>query len=165
MKARIITADELRYSEGREYNPSAWDKEINSYLKYENVVFYIVERGDGYGYERYFAEYTIPSGIRFFNSVSYSSTITSGGFYRLDKLPIAEDGRNYTDAFKLFEDGKMEEAKQLMKELEESKFFNISYGKFYNEGLGKTSTINNSREAREWMAERSSKNGMTFTKG
>lgn len=68
---------------GRDYNPSAWDKEIDRYSKFENVEFYVAKADKCYEYERYYAVYTTDEGIRFFNSVSYSSSITSNGFVKV----------------------------------------------------------------------------------
>lgn len=68
---------------GRDYNPSAWDREIDRYSKYGDVEFYVAKEDDCFAYNRYYAVYTIDSGIRFFNSVSYSASITSNGFVQV----------------------------------------------------------------------------------
>ena len=166
MKAQILTPDQIRSCEGREYNSQTWETMVDRMVNnYKDVVFYHVAKGDGYDYDRYFVEYTLPEGLRLFGSFSYSNSITSGGFYRLDKSQVTADGRNYTDIHELLLADDMEGAKALMQEIEDSKTFNISYGKFHNPKTGEMVMVGTSREARDWMTERSQKYDMTFTKG
>lgn len=74
MKAIILTADEIRNSSGRNYNPQVWDSKIERMItNYKDVVFYLVEKDDVYGYDRYFVEYTSPEGLRLFSSFGYSA--------------------------------------------------------------------------------------------
>ena len=166
MKAQVLTTDQIRSCEGREYNPQTWEKNIDQMVsRYTDVVFYHVAKGDGYDYDRYFVEYTLPEGLRLFGDFGYGGGITSGGFYRLDKSQVTADGRNYKDLhqFLLAED--IEGAKALMQEIEDSKTFNISYGKFHNPETGEMVMVGTSREARAWMTKRSQEYEMTFTKG
>ena len=74
-----LTSEEIR-SENREYNPREWDNVINRYLKYSDVKFYKAEPQRGYAYARYYAVYTIEEGITLMNDVSYSSSLSNGGF-------------------------------------------------------------------------------------
>ena len=73
-----MTEEEIR-RENREYNPSEWDKTISRFIKYDEVQFYKLPKGNGYEYDRYYAVYTTNEGIRFMNSVSYSSCLNSTG--------------------------------------------------------------------------------------
>lgn len=163
MKATILTTEQIRNCEGREYNPQIWDKNIDSMMKYTDVVFYHVAKGDGYDYDRYFVEYTLPEGLRLLKSFSYSSTLTNGGFYRLDKLEVTEDGRTHSDLVKLAESGQIEECKQLVEQLATTKSFILSMGKFQLNG--EQVLIGTNQQARNWMVERSTKYGIAFTKG
>jgi hypothetical protein len=166
MKAQILTPDQIRSCEGREYNPQTWEKNIDQMVsRYTDVVFYHVAKGDGYDYDRYFVEYTLPDGLRLFGDFGYGGGITSGGFYRLDKSQVTADGRNYKDLHKFLLAEDIEGAKALMQEIEDSKTFNISYGKFHNPETGEMVMVGTSREARAWMTKRSQEYDMTFTKG
>lgn len=166
MIAQILTTDEIRNCDGRNYNPESWDKMVDRMVnKYKDVVFYYVPEGDGYDYDRYFVEYTLPEGLRLFGSFSYGGGITNGGFYRLDKYPMTYDGKTNLNVHQLFVDGKIDEATELLKMLDESTIMRLTYGKFHNEATNEMVMIGTSKEARAWMTERSIKNGMTFTKG
>jgi hypothetical protein len=165
MIAQILTTDEIRSCEGREYNPQTWETNIDRMVdNYKDVVFYHVAKGDGYDYDRYFVEYTLPEGLRLFGSFSYSNSITSGGFYRLDKSQVA-NGMNWNDVAELVKNGKLDEAMKMTEILNESKLVDISYGKFYNQATDEMVMIGTTKEARAWMTERSIKYDMTFTKG
>jgi hypothetical protein len=166
MRAKILSVDEIRNCDGRNYNPTVWENNINRMLdRYKDVVFYKVDRDKVYQYDRYFVEYTLQEGLRLFGSFGYSSSMTSGGFYRLDKVKITDDGRGYQDLIKLIDDGNNDEAHSLMLELNESNHLDISYGKFLEQSTGEMVMISTTKEARDWMTERSVKYGMTFTKG
>ena len=166
MIAQILTTDEIRNCDGREYNPESWDKMVDRMVnKYKDVVFYYVPEGDGYDYDRYFVEYTLPEGLRLFGSFSYGGGITNGGFYRLDKSPMTCDGLRYSDVIKMAGDGKYDEALELSKRLDASTLVRLSYGKFHNPTTGEMVMVGTSKEARAWMTERSIKYDMTFTKG
>jgi hypothetical protein len=78
---------------------------------------------------------------------------------------MTADGRNYKDLHKFLLAEDMEGAKALMQEIEDSKTFNISYGKFHNPETGEMVMIGTSKEARAWMTKRSQEYEMTFTKG
>jgi hypothetical protein len=165
MIAQILTPDQIRSCEGREYNPQTWETNIDRMVNnYKDVVFYHVAKGDGYEYDRYFVEYTLPEGLRLFGSFGYGGSITDGGFYRLDKSQVA-NGMNWNDVAELVKNGKLDEAMRMSEILNESKLVDISYGKFYNQATDKMVMIGTSKEARAWMTERSTKYDMTFTKG
>jgi hypothetical protein len=160
MKATIITTDEIRNSETRNYNPQIWDSNINRMVeRYKDVVFYHVPKGDGYDYDRYYVEYTLPDGLRLFSDFGYGSSLTSGGFYRLDKNEVTADGRTHSDLLKVIESGDLESAKQLLTELNATTTYNIKLGKFYDEATGTMVGIGTSVQARAWMTERSLKSG------
>lgn len=166
MKATIISTEDLRNCEGRNYNPQVWNSNIDRMLKgYKDVVFYLVPKGDGYDYDRYFVEYTLPEGLRLFSDFSYSSSMTNGGFYRLDKNEVTADGLTHGDLLKVVEGGDLESAKHLLTELNATNTYNIKYGQFYDEATKTMVCIGTSKQARAWMTERSVKYGLTFSKG
>lgn len=166
MKAQILTVEQIRNSQGREYNPSIWDESISRYLKYKDVIFYVSPKSeDGFDYDRYFVEYTLDEGLRLFGSFGYSASLTSGGFYRLDKEFVSEDGKTILDVVELAKEDKKDEAMALMDAINNSIFVNISYGKFYNGKTDSMVVIGNCKESRDWMIERCVKYGLTFTKG
>jgi hypothetical protein len=165
MKATIITTEDLRNCDERNYNPQIWERNINSMTaNYKDVVFYHVPRCGVYDYDRYFVEYTLPEGLRLFDSFGYSSSLTNGGFYRLDKTPISSDGRTYRDMFDLVNAGITEGITELHAELESTDTFEITYGKF-SDGSGAAVLFGTSKEARREMTSRSIEYGMTFAKG
>jgi hypothetical protein len=164
MIAQILTPDQIRSCEGRNYNPQTWETMVDRMLtKYGDPVFYLVEPSLGYDYTRYFVEYTLPEGLRLFDSFSYSGGITNGGFYKLGKVDVTKDGKTYADAMDMLEEGNIEEAKAMMAELDEAKHVKLTYQKFMCEG--EMVMLGTSKEARAWMTERSKAQGMTFTKG
>lgn len=166
MKATIITTEDLRNCEGRNYNPQAWEDNINRMTEScKDVAFYHVPKGDGYEYDRYYVEYTLPEGLRLFSSFGYGSGLTNGGFYRLDKFEVTADGRTYADLIEIAKSGDMEQATALLRELESTGTYNITLGKFRDEATGTMVAIGTSPEARRWMIERSRNHGLTFTKG
>lgn len=169
MKAIIITTEQVRNSDERNYNPREWDKVIDRIMKFNNVVWYLVPKGNGYGYDRYYAEYTLPEGLRLASQISYSSTITSGGFYRFDVEKTTDDGRTMRDVFKLLGDGAPTEdvakmIKEISDELQNSNHVDISAGSFYDDD-GKPVLFGTTGGARAEMIKRSKDYGMTFTKG
>jgi hypothetical protein len=103
---------------------------------YKDVVFYHVPKGDGYDYDRYYVEYTLPEGLRLFSDFGYSGRLTSGGFYRLDKFEVTTDGLTHRDLMELLNSGSMDEAKALLEELEVTTTYNIKLGKFHDEATG-----------------------------
>lgn len=167
MKAIILTSDELMNDEGRLYNPSIWNQNIERYNKYTDVVFYKVAACSVYSYNRYFVEYTLPEGLRLLNSFGYSSSLTNGGFFRVDKAQVTKEGKTFIDFVNLAQDeSKMEEARELLKELESSNIIEITFGKFYDEKTGESHLISGeTKEAYKFMLDRSIKYGLTFSKG
>jgi len=147
MKATKITAEQLRNDDGREYNPQIWEQRVHSYSNYNDVQFYKVEKGNGYEYCRYFVVYTLPEGLRILNSFGYSSSLTSGGFQEAI----------ITDASYEMVDGKL-----IITEFAEGEV-EITGRKFRGNDGGEY-WINTSKEAREWMIERTNKFGSIFTK-
>jgi hypothetical protein len=166
MKAQILKTEEIRQSQGRDYNPQIWDEKINRFLKYKDVTFYVVPKGDNaYDYDRYFVEYTLEDGLRLFKPFGYSESLTNGGFFRLDKINVTSNGKSIQDVVDLAQDGKKEEANKLMNDLKDSIFFDITYGKFYNQETDSMITIGTCDESRKWMIDRSLNHGLVFTKG
>ena len=164
MKAYKVTADAMRLDERSAYNPQTWNKNIDSMLKYNDVVFYKVDKGDGYDYTRHFCEYTLNDGLRLFASFDYSSSMTNGGFYRLDKDAITKDGQTMTDLHNLVSDGKIDEAKALANELATTELIDITIGDMYDAN-GDIVAIAPTKTGRDWMVSRSTEFNLTFTKG
>jgi hypothetical protein len=132
---------------------------------YTNVTFYVVYSDDRYAYNRYFVEYTLESGLNFFSDFGYSSCMSSGGFFRVDKNQITKDGKTYADIITLSEEGKANEIPQLIQDIEGSPYYDISFGKFYSEDTNKMVMIGTNAEARRWMTDRSIEYGLVFSKG
>jgi hypothetical protein len=165
MKAFKMTTDEIRNSEGANYNPQVWSANIDRLTKWgSDVQFYMAPKGEGYEYNRYFVEYTLPDGLRLFDSFGYSSGMSSGGFYRLDIEGVTNDGKTMKDLYNLVSEGNTEGIKALAEEITSATMFNIEYNPMYNEN-GEQVVIATTPTAREWMIERSTGYGMTFTKG
>lgn len=164
MIAHILTADEIRNCDGRNYNPTIWEQNVNDMLKYDDVVFYHVPRGNGYDYDRYYCEYTLPEGLRLINPFGYSAMISDRGFSRLDAFPITDDGKTNADAFELMKTGKMDEGLALFERLRQAKTYDITASPFYDIEGNKV-YFGTSDEARREMTRRSREHGMTFTKG
>lgn len=164
MKAFKMTTDEIRNCNGKDYNPQVWDRNIDDMMKYDDVVFYMAPKGEGYEYNRYFVEYTLPDGLRLFNSFGYSSGMTNGGFYRLDIEGVTNCGKTMNDLYNLASEGNTEGIKALAEEIAGATMFNIEYNPMHNEN-GEQVVISTTPTARKWMIERSTKYGMTFTKG
>jgi hypothetical protein len=98
MKLQKLTPEEIRLNPTRNYNPREWDRRIAGFTKYQDVQFYIAPKADGpYGYDRFFAAYTLPEGMRVFNNVSYGASLTNAGFVRIQ---ILEDGEVITYEFR-----------------------------------------------------------------
>ena len=162
MRAKILTTEEIRVSSGRDYNPMEWDRKINRYVdKYKDVVFYVVEKGGAFSYDRYFVEYTLLDGLRLFGRFGYGESITSGGFYRLGKSSVTADGRSISDVLSIKDD--VDAVKELLSELNNSKFVELSSESF-SDGNGNEVLFGTSKEARNEMTDRSVKYNMTFTK-
>ena len=146
MKAVKLTAEQLRNDNGREYNPQIWEKNINNYTsKYSDVHFFKVCRGNGYDYDRYFVVYTLPSGLRLFNSFGYSASITNGGFqgvfintFDIETMKVYDNDEVHITPFR--------------------------YKTKDDNGNLVDSWLNNSQEAREWMTDMSKRFGSIFTK-
>jgi hypothetical protein len=88
MKANAtrMTAEAVKQHSKREYNPRVWEETVDRYLKYDKVEFYLLDRDKHKSYDEFFVIYTLPSGLRLMGSLSYSSSLTSAGFYELNLL-------------------------------------------------------------------------------
>jgi len=164
MKAYKVSVDAMRLDERSAYNSQTWNTNIDRMLKYNDVIFYKVDKGNGYEYDRHFCEYTLNDGLRLFASFDYSSSMTNGGFYRLDIEGITKDGKTMKDLYNLVSEGKTEGLKELAEEIASATLFNISFNPMYNEAGDKV-VIATTPTARQWMIERSKNFNMTFTKG
>jgi hypothetical protein len=169
MKAIKLTTEQIRANDVRNYNATEWDRIIDRFEQYKDVKYFMAPKDNIYSYDRFFAEYTLPTGLRLFGSVSYSSSMTNGGFYRLDKQRVTADGKSLHDATTMFMEGDEEGAKLLFAELTDDQaseqLYDIKYGKFTDEATGEQVMVGTTPQARQWMTERCVKYGMTFTKG
>ena len=146
MKAIKLTPEQIKKDEGREYNPQVWERNVESYiLKYKDVQFYKVNKGNGYEYCRYFVVYTLPEGLRLLNTFSYSSSITNGGFQ--EALITDFD----IDTMKPYPNNEVDIRGFRYKTKNES-------------GELVDAWLNNSTEARNFMIEQCKKIGSIFTK-
>jgi hypothetical protein len=75
-----LSNEQVKNDSIREYNPREWNKVVERYSNYSNVEFFKVEKNDVFQYDRFFVKYELTDGMIFFNSLSYSSSLSSGGF-------------------------------------------------------------------------------------
>ena len=76
-----MNAEQVKADPQREYNPTSWENIVDRYNKYSNVEFYKILKGNGYEYDRFIVVYTLDEGLRLLGKLSYSSSLTNGGFY------------------------------------------------------------------------------------
>ena len=165
MKIKQITINEALQSSRKEYNPSAWTREVNSYQRYGNPVYYQDTESD-----KVYVEYTINEGIRFFKEMCYSPCLSGASFKRVDKMAVNSQGisePNYmldlVDRINANEITK-EEAQQLFKDLDKTiDAYVVTFGGFYVEGQKGSFGIPNDKEGRKIMAQKSSDHGVIFT--
>lgn len=82
MEVKEISLEDVLMHPKREYNPSEWERVVNRFTKYSDVVF--LERFNSTNdYPELFAIYTISEGIRLVNAVSYSGSIVNSPFVRV----------------------------------------------------------------------------------
>ena len=142
--ATRMTAEQVKADANREYNPQAWEEAVNRYSKYTDVEFYKVEEGNGYEYSRFYVVYTLPEGLRLLGTLSYSSSMTNGGFYMAYI-------REFDDNFQWYTNGQVELVTRKVT--------------FKNEnGESEEGVIATTKEARKWMTERSKDRHQIFTK-
>lgn len=144
----------------RSYNPQEWDKKIDRMLKFKDVLFYFVPKGDNYEYDRYFVEYTIPEGIRLFATCDYTSTISNGAFFSILKQNVSVNGETFQDVLNKIESHGAKKSdtdlKKLVKKIETSNLFKIEvYTSF---------KLNNTVLARRFMARNSASFKTCYTK-
>ena len=68
-----VSKEIVKASERRSYNPYEWEKKIDRYATYPECKFYFDERAN-----EYFAIY-VADGIRFMQTIEYSSMLSSSG--------------------------------------------------------------------------------------
>lgn len=147
MKAIKLTTEEILNGSGKDYNPSEWTRIVNRFASYDNCKFYLIPANEVYSYDRYFASYNV-DGFNFFKSVSYSSSLTNGGFYVC----------NILEGFAI-ENG------EIIKLQDNEVFISISkmLGRNPETGNYDSFVIGNTKEAHKMMKEKS-KQGLIFTK-
>lgn len=144
MKAIRLTAEQMKKDDGREYHPHIWEEGVKRMMKYKNVEFFKVAKGDGYDYDRHFVAYTLPEGLRLFKRFGYSDSISNGGFA---EALIMEFRLTSDMQFEYFPEGEVEiEIRQVLG------------------ANGEMGRFNNSPEARAYMTERSERFGQVWTK-
>jgi hypothetical protein len=93
-----LTVEEIKNNDAKSYNESVWVRKIDTLVSaVKDVQFYMLPKDDVYAYDRFFASYTIPEGIRLFNSFDYSSMLSNAAF---NWITIDENG-----AFEMFKLG------------------------------------------------------------
>ena len=72
-----LTTDEIR-EQGRDYNPSEWDKNIDLFLKYSNIKWYKRDKSESpHSYDEYYVVFTSNYGVRKLRRVSYSMVMSN----------------------------------------------------------------------------------------
>lgn len=95
MKVQAITKEDILNADCKDYNPAEWIKTIDRYSKYKDLQFYKEIEGP-FSYERFFATYQLPEGLKLFKSVSYSGSLSNAGF---KQIVIRPDGQVQTFGF------------------------------------------------------------------
>jgi len=149
--AKLMTADEVKSDDMKEYNEREWIKVVDRYLTYKDVQFYKVDRDEVFSYDRFFVVYTIPEGLRLMASMGYSSSLSSGGFAMVDMTNI-----------EIYDTDDADPKNWVIKHLPDG-YVHIIIRKF-NSPNGEQVRLNNSREARKFMIEGSTKYGTIYTK-
>ena len=149
MKAIRMSAEQVKNDQRREYNPQVWEQNVDRYSKYGDVQFYKVERDETYGYDRFYVIYTLPEGLRLLNEFGYGGSITSHGFTRVTIEDTIWD-------FSTPNQPVLTRLPKGVYSIEKMGFFDI-------DGDGSEHRIDNTPEARRWMAERSQLHGTIFT--
>jgi hypothetical protein len=149
MKAYILTPEEVKQDEAREYNPSVWVENVDRYKNYEDVIFLKIPSDECFSYSRFFVVYTLPEGLRLLNTFSYSSCISSAGFREvtLNNFDINVEKTEIVN-------------------LEEGTVNIVKLPLYTKQDDGKLveCAIDNNPEARKWMIDRSKRYGAIFTK-
>jgi hypothetical protein len=77
LSGEFVKATQVKEATQKEYNQREWNNTVGRYSKYGEVTFFKTP-GTIYEYD-YYAIY-IADGIRFLANISYSSSLTNGGF-------------------------------------------------------------------------------------
>lgn len=78
-----LSETEIRNHSAREYNNAYWQQRISDYLSYgTDTKFYMLPKGNGYDYDRFYVVYQLPEGLIVLNDFGYSSCISNCGFMR-----------------------------------------------------------------------------------
>ena len=149
--AKLMTANAVKADDMKEYNEREWIKIVDRYLTYKDVQFYKVDRCQVYSYDRFFVVYTLPEGLRLMASMGYGSCLSSGGFAMVDMTTIELSNTDDADP-----------KNWVIKHLPDG-YVHIIIRKF-NSPNGEQVRLNNSREARRFMIEGSTKYGTIYTK-
>lgn len=159
MLVKKTTEQMVRESEARSYNESIWVEAIGRMGSMSPEYFESVGKAG-----KFFVKYTTPDGINLFKEFyPFISSLTSGGFFRVDMRPILEDGRTHEDFIDMHYKAMEKEAKELIGMLESTDLFEVSLGKFFAPD-GSEHMIGTTPQAREVMKEKS-KYGVVFSKG
>jgi hypothetical protein len=77
LSGKFVSAEEVKQATQKDYNQYEWNKTVDGYLMAQEVRFFKT-KGSIYDFD-YYVIYLV-DGIRFLQEVSYSSSLTSGGF-------------------------------------------------------------------------------------
>lgn len=148
-KAIKMTAEQVKADSAREYNQKVWERNVDSYAKYENVEFFKVCKNKIFDYDRFFVVYTLPEGLRLLGNFGYSSMLHNGGFYQafISSMDIDIDENGDILSCKMLEDNNV--------------YIKIHKIRFSD---GQEGVIDTTRTARNFMTEHSKKYGQIWTK-
>lgn len=165
ISANIVSTDFIRNHSAREYNPTEWDRNIDRYLKFENVVFYHAAPGDGYSYNRFFVEYTIEEGIRFMKPFTYTSVVSDRGFLEAEvtKHVNGETIADMMNQFKASGFTRTDDWDERLNAIIDSQAVYIEQKEVTLAGT--TGAVTNTKKGRAWMAKMSKLAGWVFTQG
>jgi len=143
-----MSAEEVKQHSARDYNPQVWEESVDRFMKYSNVQFYLLDRDNYKAFDEFFAIYTLPSGLRLLNKVSYSGMLSASRFYEIDVIDKDMDA--------VIED--VVAGKQI-------KLADYTFGPDRVLLRSRTDvSYNTTTEAREYMTKRSVKHGLIYTK-
>jgi hypothetical protein len=149
VKAIKMTAEQVKADSKREYNPQAWERNVDSYSKYKDVEFYKVSKDSRHSYDRFYVVYTLPEGLRLLGDFGYSSMLHNGGFYQAFISVMDMD---------IDENGDIVSCKMLEPNNVYIKIRKIRFSD------GQEGVIDTTKTARNFMTEHSQKYGQIWTK-
>lgn len=112
MNLIVVSAEQVKQSERRNYNPQAWERNVDSLSKYEDLSFYATEDG-----EKFYAIYKLDEGFSVLNEITYGACMSGTGFLQVGVNICTEDFVLISDLFiegKFNEDVKVSKNKRVL---------------------------------------------------